>query len=700
MAIMNPSRPESEQAVSPRSAPMKFMYASGDRPLDGYVIKRGIGRGGFGEVYFAESDAGKEVAMKLIRRNLDVELRGVRHCLNLKHPNLISLYDIRTDDAGDEWVIMEYVSGPGTGANSLEEIIQNHPAGMPAEEALGWMRGIAAGVGHLHDNGIVHRDLKPGNIFLDGTTIKIGDYGLSKFISCSRRSGQTESVGTVHYMAPEIANGRYGREIDTYALGIILYEMLTGHVPFEGESVGEVLMKHLTAEPDLTVLAEPYQDIVRRLLTKDPEARIQSVGELVDLLPGSAGVGDDPARGGQLGASPSPAEFRTNPLADTGPHLDPSAPISADARQRPIAAGQSAPPKATEEPIYRAMIDGWTGFWQWWHTSGINPAARAAILVLGVIVVVSVGVPIMPAILSMLVIYAIYYCIWSIFILPGVQAQAHRNGQQQARANAVAGGTANAPRENRHARAAGKRQRRLNWRLAVQKQQAAKTWRQRITELTGSMLLAAPLCIGGSALAAGVLHGMTGSAAMPLILWFSIVTTLGSWAVLATNKLTEGRVEDQIPMRGMLLVLGACVGLIAGALNHDGIRVGLPNNDDYGPGLNGSGAQELFDFPTSDGRVELIDGGVLTNVPLSVAYFAFLFLVLRWWRQAEYTREKRLSLWTIVGCMFWAWILHLFWWYPQPSGIAIAGVVAAATQLASPWMPPSKREELARAEVV
>ncbi len=114
---------------------------------------------------------------------------------------------------------------------------------------------MCGGVAYLHDHGIVHRDLKPGNIFSDEGTVKIGDYGLAKFISCSRRSGQTESVGTVHYMAPEIANGRYGREIDTYALGIILFEMLTGRVPFEGESVGEVLMKHLTAEPDLSVLA-------------------------------------------------------------------------------------------------------------------------------------------------------------------------------------------------------------------------------------------------------------------------------------------------------------------------------------------------------------------------------------------------------------------------------------------------------------
>ena len=97
---------------------MKFLYAHGSRPLDGYTIKRGVGRGGFGEVYFATSDAGKEVALKLIRRNLDVELRGVTQCLNLKHPNLIALYDIRTDEQGDHWVVMEYVAGESSRTSS------------------------------------------------------------------------------------------------------------------------------------------------------------------------------------------------------------------------------------------------------------------------------------------------------------------------------------------------------------------------------------------------------------------------------------------------------------------------------------------------------------------------------------------------------------------------------------------------------
>src|SRR4029453_2542145 len=98
--------------------------------------------------------------------------------------------------------------------------------------------------------------------FIENDLVKTGDYGLAKFISASRRSGQTESVGTVHYMAPELAHGRYGKEIDLYAIGVILHEMLTGSVPFSGQSPGEILMKHLTANPDASVLPPAYQSVV------------------------------------------------------------------------------------------------------------------------------------------------------------------------------------------------------------------------------------------------------------------------------------------------------------------------------------------------------------------------------------------------------------------------------------------------------
>ena len=261
---------------------MKFSYPSGATPLQGYTIKRGIGVGGFGEVYFAISDAGKEVALKKIQRNLDVELRGVRQCLNLNHVNLISLWDIKTNSRGESWVVMEYVPGV-----SLRDVIEAFPNGMPETEIKKWFAATASGVAYLHKHGIVHRDLKPGNIFRDDDQhiVKIGDYGLSKFIACNRKSGQTEAVGTFHYMAPEIGNGVYGKEIDIYALGILLFEMLTGDVPFNGESSQEIIMKHLTANVPLERVPPAFHRVALKSLNKDPKYRYASVQEMVKELP-------------------------------------------------------------------------------------------------------------------------------------------------------------------------------------------------------------------------------------------------------------------------------------------------------------------------------------------------------------------------------------------------------------------------------
>ena len=247
---------------------MKFTYAPGDKPVPGYTIRRGLGRGGFGEVYLAVSQRGKEVALKLVQRHLDVELRGVGQCLNLKHPHLVVVYDILKLENDDYWIVMEYVAG-----ESLADVLTRHPQGIPEQEVLVWLRGLCAGVSYLHDHGIAHRDLKPGNLFIEKGVVKIGDYGLSKFISASQRSGHTETVGTVYYMAPEVSRGRYGKEVDQYALGVILYQMLTGRLPFDGESPGEILMKHLVGEPDLTGLAEPYRPVVARRRPGRPRSR-------------------------------------------------------------------------------------------------------------------------------------------------------------------------------------------------------------------------------------------------------------------------------------------------------------------------------------------------------------------------------------------------------------------------------------------
>ena len=255
---------------------MAYHFNQGDRPLPGYTIQRGIGTGGFGEVYYATSDGGKEVALKYLRDNPQVELRGATHCLNLKSPYLVALHDIKQSPQGDFFVIMEYVNGP-----TLRDLMNGEPAGLGPQKAAYFLREIGKGLAYLHDRGIVHRDLKPGNIFYEDGYVKIGDYGLSKMMAASQHSGQTMSVGTVHYMAPEVGSGNYDRTIDVYALGVVLYEMLLGRVPFSGASMGEVLMKHLTAQPEVDELPEPFPRVIRKALAKDPNDRYQTVTEMM-----------------------------------------------------------------------------------------------------------------------------------------------------------------------------------------------------------------------------------------------------------------------------------------------------------------------------------------------------------------------------------------------------------------------------------
>lgn len=258
---------------------MPYTFRYGDRPLEGVTVQRAVGRGGFGEVYYALTDSGKQVALKYLRQNPEIELRGIAQVMNLKSPHLITIYDVRRNAASEPFVLMEYVSGP-----SLRELLTAAPNGLGPQKAAYFIDGIAKGLAYLHDRGIVHRDLKPANIFYDDGYVKIGDYGLSKHISVSRHSGQTVSVGTVHYMAPEIGSGSYTKAIDIYAVGVILYEMLTGRLPFSGSSMGEILMRHLSDQPDLAGIPEPFAAVIAKALAKDPRDRYQDANEMADAL--------------------------------------------------------------------------------------------------------------------------------------------------------------------------------------------------------------------------------------------------------------------------------------------------------------------------------------------------------------------------------------------------------------------------------
>jgi serine/threonine protein kinase len=665
-------------AGSPPPGPMaRFSYASGARPLSGYTIKRGIGHGGFGEVYYATSDAGKEVALKLIRRNWDIELRGVTQCLNLKHPNLLSLYDVRQDEHGDNWVVMELMSG-----HSLEELLAKHPDGLPVDECLSWMHGIAAGVAYLHDHGIVHRDLKPGNIFIDEGIVKIGDYGLSKFISCSRRSGQTGSVGTVHYMAPEIANGRYGKEIDIYALGIILYEMLTGHVPFEGESVGEILMKHLTAEPDTSRVAEPYRTIVARCLAKDPAKRFSSVSELIALLPAP-----------QAGAAahyvaPKP-ETKSAPASEASTaqstNKDTGFSVGAGVGRAYQSANQG-------DPFVSWVRDTWRDVRNWWERMNFQPWQKLAILLFGLflafrVVMALEFVPIGGArsglsfggfIVWVVVIYVVVKNVTRANARRAAGAQAAKAAQRTGAPVSAKGPSQPPPIPVRSPpRESPTRQR---WRYQETALYQPPPARERLTQLIGSLLLSSIVCAVLS-LVVMILAMRSQVFEANEYLWVALTSILGSWAVLIPAKLWEGRRGDVALRRFVMLVLGLGLGTIAyGLMNW--LLVSL-SRDGFGHGVPEFARALYF----TDGSPRAI---------AYLAYFGTLFVIPRWWRQADPIRSTRLSIWYTAVAVFWSVASTVIWGFPQPWGWMVAATMAIAIQLASPWIPPMERVALSR----
>jgi len=672
VAAVQAEIPEEQQASPEPNGPgssfgshARFTYPSGSQPLDGYTIKRGVGHGGFGEVYYATSDAGKEVGLKLIRRNLDVELRGIRHCLNLKHPNLLSVFDIREDDQGDNWVVMEFVAG-----EALDEVVAANPKGMPVERALFWIHGIGAGVAHLHDHGIVHRDLKPGNIFNDQGLVKVGDYGLSKFISCSRRSGQTESIGTVHYMAPEVANGRYGKEIDVYALGVVLYEMLTGRVPFEGESVGEVLMKHLTAPPDVSMLAEPFRSVVARALDKDPAKRYSSAGEMLAHLPKT-----DQAQS----FGPVPSAMGDTSYDDPGAQPKPA--------QAAVGAGaaEAAAQITAEEPIFKALRKSWADMRKGWNQSNLNTPTKVVLLVLLLVLSPFLFNTFVPLVVFLFALYAVYWIIRALILTVKEPATVARPANPPPTPPPSAG---TAPEPKPVPRSVRTRQSRLpRWARHEKPVDAfvVKPVRDRVTELIGSLLggaaIAIVVCVVGFVLAS--LRSDVAVDAVDLVRygWVILASVAGTWAVLVPAKFWEGSKGDVKIRRFTMMIVGLLVGLFAATVS-GALMVDLPNN-------------ELVDFELDDLTglkvVRLTPATLLADLRYYLVAFGALFLLLRWWRATDPLRTARLSLFSVFTAGVAALMISNALGFPQPWLVMVACAMSVSVQLASPWVHPRQR---------
>ncbi|MGY0836593.1 protein kinase domain-containing protein [Aerococcus urinaeequi] len=257
-----------------------------------YEIVNHIGSGGMADVYLGyDPILARDVAIKFLRVGktdaMDATKRFEREALSvseLNHPNVVSLFDVGEDEEG-KFIVMEYVDGLDLKAY----IRENHP--IPVDIIQNLMIQILSGVQAAHNIGIVHRDLKPQNIMVnhDGT-IKIMDFGIAMVTSETSITQTNSIIGSVHYLSPEQARGSMATSLsDIYALGVVLFEMLTGRVPFDGESAVSIALKHFQ-EPLPPI--EAYRDdvpqslmnVVAKATAKEPSARYQTAQEMIDDL--------------------------------------------------------------------------------------------------------------------------------------------------------------------------------------------------------------------------------------------------------------------------------------------------------------------------------------------------------------------------------------------------------------------------------
>ena len=319
-----------------------------DTLFDGrYRIQRKLGAGGMADVYLAEDqELGRRVAIKILnsRHGNDDQFierfrREAKNAAALNHPNIVSIYD-RGEAEDTYYIAMEFLDG-----RTLKELIVSRGAA-PINVAIEYARQILSALRFAHRHGIVHRDIKPHNVLVDGEgRVKVTDFGIAR-AGTSQMTETGSIVGTAQYLSPEQARGgEVDPRSDIYSLGIVLYELLTGKTPFEGETPVEIAMKHLSATPrppsKLRPDIPPELDmVVLRALAKNPDDRYQSTDEMEADL-------DRVARGAKVSAA----------TVDTATQVLRRAPTTAAPESATAATMIAAPPSTRTRVAPAAVVE-------------------------------------------------------------------------------------------------------------------------------------------------------------------------------------------------------------------------------------------------------------------------------------------------------------------------------------------------------
>jgi len=328
-----------------------------------YRLTAPLGEGGMSTLWRAvDQQLDREVAVKILRPQYSADpgfaarfRQEARSVASLTHPNIVSVYDYGTDaDGATQYIVMQLVEG-----RDLAAILKERGR-ISTDDAVQVAIAVASALEAAHRRGIVHRDVKPGNILIteDGD-VKVTDFGIARAVSEASMTVTGTTLGSVHYFSPEQARGDEvtGRS-DVYALGIVLYEMLTGHRPFEGDSAAGVALKRLTENPPRPMVAgQPLppglEAILRRALEREPDKRFPDAGSFAEAL---RAWSRDPTSvpAGLVGAVPAAA-----PLPAAGePTVYVPPPVARPSDRAPY----SGPPRQQAKRVERRQGQPW---WFW-----------------------------------------------------------------------------------------------------------------------------------------------------------------------------------------------------------------------------------------------------------------------------------------------------------------------------------------------